>query len=76
MEPAEMASLVLESERAWEASWPHHSWRGLGPGRKIQEVGRRSLYISRDLKAGEIPDATSAATSARASAWRPSSSTW
>jgi N-acetylneuraminate synthase len=52
LEPAEMANLVIESERAW---------RALGEiwyGPTEEEIGsiqfRRSLYIVRDLKAGDL----------------------
>jgi pseudaminic acid synthase len=52
MEPTEMAQLVVESERAW---------RGLGNvryGPAPHEVGslryRRSIYVTRDLDAGEV----------------------
>lgn len=52
LEPAEMRSLVEETERAW---------KGLGKvsyGATEKEIGslkfRRSLYIVKDLKAGEV----------------------
>jgi N-acetylneuraminate synthase len=52
LEPAEMANLVIESERAWRALG--EIW--YGPTEK--EIGsiqfRRSLYIVRDLKAGDL----------------------
>lgn len=51
MEPEEMRSLVIESERAWQALGKV----SYGPTEK--EKGslqyRRSLYIARDMKAGE-----------------------
>ena len=52
MEPAEMAQLVIESQRAWE-SLGHISY---GPtaaeGKSLQF--RRSLYLVKDVKAGDI----------------------
>lgn len=52
MEPAEMASLVIESERAWQALGKV----SYGPTEKEKKslVFRRSLYIVEDVKAGEI----------------------
>ena len=52
MEPAEMAQLVVETERAWQALGKV----SYGPTAKEMEslVFRRSLYIVKDLKAGEI----------------------
>lgn len=51
MEPGEMSQLVLETERAWQALG-HVSY---GPTEKEKKsiVFRRSLYIVKDLKAGE-----------------------
>ena len=51
MEPAEMASLVVETERAWQAL----GGVNYGPteAEKKSLQFRRSLYIVRDLKAGE-----------------------
>jgi pseudaminic acid synthase len=52
MEPAEMAALVSETDRAWRAlGEPHY-----GPTAAEQETVRyrRSLYIVRDVKAGEL----------------------
>jgi len=51
MEPAEMASLVVETERAWRAL----GGVTYGPteAEKKSLQFRRSLYIVRDLKAGE-----------------------
>ncbi|MES2330086.1 MAG: pseudaminic acid synthase [Bacteroidota bacterium] len=52
LEPAEMASLVIETERAWQSLGEIK----YGPT-KAEEgslVFRRSLYISQDMKAGEI----------------------
>ena len=58
MEPAEMASLVLESERAWQALG-RITYGAASAQEEKSKVYRRSLYVSRDLKAGEILDATS-----------------
>ncbi len=51
MEPAEMAQLVLETERAWQAL----GQVSYGPTEKEQKsiVFRRSLYVVKDLKAGD-----------------------
>lgn len=52
LEPHEMKSLVIESERAWQALG------NVSYGPKGSEAGsvkhRRSLYISADVKAGEV----------------------
>ena len=52
MEPAEMAQLVVETERAWRALG------GVRYGPTPAEAGsiqfRRSLYICQDIKAGEL----------------------
>jgi N-acetylneuraminate synthase len=52
MEPAEMAQLVAETERAWQAL----GQVAYGPteAEKKSLQFRRSLYIVKDLKAGEI----------------------
>lgn len=52
MEPAEMAQLVVESERAWQAL----GQISYGPTEKEKKsiVFRRSLYVVKDLKAGEV----------------------
>ncbi|BDD92214.1 pseudaminic acid synthase [Pandoraea sp. NE5] len=57
LEPHELASLVVETKRAWQ---------GLGKvaygptaAEKKSLVFRRSLYITRDLRAGETLDGTS-----------------
>jgi len=51
MEPHEMAQLVIETERAWQAVGKVHD----GPTTKEMAslVFRRSLYIIADIKAGE-----------------------
>ena len=52
MEPAEMAQLVIESERAWQAL----GMVSYGPTEKEQKslAFRRSLYVVKDVKAGEV----------------------
>lgn len=52
MEPAEMAQLVLESERAWQALG-HVSYGPTEAEEKSLQY-RRSLYISQDIKAGDV----------------------
>ncbi|NLW92066.1 MAG: pseudaminic acid synthase [Syntrophomonadaceae bacterium] len=52
MEPAEMHSLVIESERAWQALGAIHY--GAGEGEAASLKFRRSLYIARDMQAGEV----------------------
>lgn len=52
MEPAEMAQLVVESERAWQALG-QVSYGPAGAEQKSIQY-RRSLYIVKDLKAGEV----------------------
>jgi N-acetylneuraminate synthase len=52
MEPAEMSLLVTESKRAWQAL----GRISYGPGEqeKTSLSHRRSLYITKDLQAGDI----------------------
>lgn len=52
MEPEEMAQLVVESERAWQALGKVQ----YGPidAEKGSLVFRRSLYVAQDMKAGDI----------------------
>jgi len=52
MEPAEMAQLVLETERAWQ-SLGQVSY-GPTEAEKKSIVFRRSLYVVQDLKAGDV----------------------
>ncbi|MFZ4526165.1 MAG: pseudaminic acid synthase [Chlorobium sp.] len=52
MEPAEMAQLVVESERAWQALG--HVSYGPTEAEKKSLQYRRSLYIVQDMKAGDI----------------------
>jgi N-acetylneuraminate synthase len=55
LEPDEMRSLVVESERAWQ-SLGQVSY-GMTAAEEKSKVFRRSLYIARDLRAGELLDA-------------------
>lgn len=52
MEPAEMAQLVTESTRAWEALG--HVSYGPMPDERASIQFRRSLYIVADLRAGDV----------------------
>jgi len=52
MEPAEMAQLVVETERAWQALGTVSY--GATKAEEKSLVFRRSLYIVRDLRAGDI----------------------
>ena len=52
MEPAEMTHLVEESERAWQALGKVSY--GVTEAEKKSIVFRRSLYVVKDLKAGDI----------------------
>lgn len=52
MEPAEMAQLVQEAERAWQAMGKISY--GTTEAEKKSLVFRRSLYIVKDLKAGDV----------------------
>ncbi len=54
MEPAELAQLRIETERAWQ-SLGKVSY-GDVPAEEASRTFRRSLYITRDLKAGEVLD--------------------
>jgi N-acetylneuraminate synthase len=51
MEPQEMAQLVIESERAWQAMGEVHD--GPTEKEKLSLVFRRSLYVVEDIKVGE-----------------------
>lgn len=57
MEPAEMASLVVESERAWQGLG-NVTYGAASAQEEKSKTYRRSLYIARDLKAGEVIDAS------------------
>jgi N-acetylneuraminate synthase len=52
MEPAEMAQLVVETERAWQALGQVSY--GATEAEKKSIVFRRSLYVVQDLKAGDV----------------------
>jgi N-acetylneuraminate synthase len=52
MEPAEMAQIVLETERAWQALG--HVSYGPTEAEKKSLQYRRSLYIAKDIRAGEV----------------------
>ena len=52
MEPAEMAQLVLETERAWQAMGQVSY--GATEAEQKSIVFRRSLYIVKDLKSGDV----------------------
>jgi N-acetylneuraminate synthase len=57
LEPHEMASLVVETERAWKALGSVRY--GATEPEKKSMVFRRSLYVAKDMKAGDVFDATS-----------------
>ena len=52
MEPSEMAQLVLETESAWQAMGQVNY--GATDAEKKSIIFRRSLYIVKDLKAGDV----------------------
>jgi len=52
MEPEEMAQLVVESERAWQSLGKVQY--GPTEAEKKSLVFRRSLYVTKDIKAGDI----------------------
>lgn len=52
MEPAEMGQLVVETERAWQALG--HVSYGATEAEKKSVQFRRSLYVVKDIKAGEL----------------------
>lgn len=52
MEPAEMAQLVVETERAWQALG-QVSYGATEP-EKTSIAHRRSLYVVKELKAGDV----------------------
>ncbi|WP_166364066.1 pseudaminic acid synthase [Pseudomonas akapageensis] len=56
LEPAEMASLVVETERAWQSLGQVHY--GVSAIERASLVYRRSLYVVRDMQAGEAFDAS------------------
>jgi N-acetylneuraminate synthase len=52
LEPAEMKALVEETERAWQALG--HIQYGPTEAEKRSMIFRRSLYITKDLQAGDV----------------------
>ena len=52
MEPSEMAQLVVESERAWQALGSVHY--GSTQAEEASRMFRRSFYVVQDMKAGEV----------------------
>lgn len=56
LEPDEMRSLVVETERAWQSLG--QVCYGATAAEEKSKVFRRSLYIARDLHAGEVLDAS------------------
>jgi len=52
MEPDEMKALVVESERAWQAVG--RIYYGPTAAEKVAVTRRRSIYLSRDVSAGEV----------------------
>ncbi|MEA9978122.1 MULTISPECIES: pseudaminic acid synthase [unclassified Pseudomonas] len=52
LEPAELASLVVETKRAWQAMGQVHY--GVTEAERKSLVYRRSLYVTQDMEAGEL----------------------
>ncbi|MDB9312967.1 pseudaminic acid synthase [Spirulina sp. CS-785/01] len=52
MEPEEMAQLVINSERAWQSLG--HIQYGPTEAEQSSMIFRRSLYVSQDMKAGDV----------------------
>ena len=52
LEPAELTSLVVETERAWQAMGQVRYGATEAEGKSL--VYRRSLYVTRDMQAGEV----------------------
>jgi len=52
MEPAEMAELMIETERAWQALGTVSY--GPTPGEQGSIQFRRSLYVAQDMRAGDV----------------------
>jgi N-acetylneuraminate synthase len=70
LEPAELASLVVETERAWQAMGQVHY--GVTEAERKSLVYRRSLYVTADMAAGEPFPGTICAPFALVSVCRPS----
>jgi N-acetylneuraminate synthase len=56
LEPAELRSLVVETERAWQALG--RVSYGATASEQASKAFRRSLYITRDMRAGEVLSAS------------------
>jgi pseudaminic acid synthase len=52
LEPAELRALVVESERAWQALG--HVQYGVQRAEEKSRLFKRSVYVARDIKAGEV----------------------
>ncbi|MEZ5673135.1 MAG: SAF domain-containing protein [Thiotrichaceae bacterium] len=52
MQPDELAALVIESKRAWQALGKIHY--GVTALEKPSLQYRRSLYVAKDMRAGEV----------------------
>jgi pseudaminic acid synthase len=52
LEPAELRALVEESERAWQALG--HVQYGVQRAEEKSRLFKRSVYVARDIKAGEV----------------------
>lgn len=52
LEPAELRALVDESERAWQALG--HVQYGVQRAEEKSRLFKRSIYVARDIKAGEV----------------------
>jgi pseudaminic acid synthase len=52
MEPSELKSLVIETERAWQALG--HIQYNVQKGEETSAYYRRSIYVSKDIKIGEF----------------------
>jgi len=52
MEPAEMRQLVIESERVWQALGQVHY--GVTEAEKTSLTYRRSLYVAKNMKSGDV----------------------
>lgn len=52
LEPSEMASLVVETERAWQALGEVHM--GMTKGEEKSLIFKRSLYVAQDIAVGEV----------------------
>jgi len=73
MEPAELAGLVTETERAWQAM----GTVSYGPtdAEMPSLQFRRSIYVAQDVLAGEVFTSENLRVVRRATVWRPSTTT-